>query len=34
MIEHIVDKMKKADLVLVGLGEELDLHNIIRMNNN
>lgn len=33
MIEHIVDKMKEADLVLVGLGEELDLHNIIRINN-
>ena len=32
MIENIVDVMKEADLILVGLGEELDLHNTIKMN--
>lgn len=31
-IEHIVEKINKADLVLVGIGEELDLHNIIIEN--
>lgn len=32
MIEHIVEKIKEADLVLVGLGEELDLLKEIRKN--
>lgn len=30
MIEHVVEKMKEADLVLVGLGEELDLLKTIK----
>lgn len=32
MIEHIVEKIKEADLVLVGLGEELDLLKSVRKN--
>lgn len=32
MTEYIVEKIKEADLVLVGLGEELDLHRSIRKN--